>query len=127
MQVDIEIKGVRETINNITEFGKEADRQLGLAMAKVVFKITEDAKIKAPFATGFLRSNIIPNVRLTDSSIIGTITSKAPYSVFQEFGTSRHSSTPFMRPAINKNINFIQSTLGKALRTATFKARKIIK
>ena len=124
----IEIKGVRETINNITQFGKDADKQLGLAMAKVVFKITEDAKRNAPVLTGFLRNNIIPDVQLSIGGIKGTVTSKAPYSVFQEFGTSR-GVTPkrFMRNALVGNFNFAQKQLGIALRSATLRARKIIK
>lgn len=124
MRIEIKIRGVRETMNNIIEFGKEADRQLGLSMAKVVFKVTQDAKKLAPVDTGFLRDNIFPNVTLgRRSGIRGRVTSSAPYSIYQEFGTSRHAAKSFMRPAINKNLNFIQKELGDALRRATLRAR----
>ncbi len=124
-RIRIEVKGVRETIQNINEFGKEADRQLGLAMAKVVFKITKDAKGFAPVKTGFLRANIIPNVQLRGkSNIKGTITSKAIYSAAQEFGTSTGIiGKRFMRRALSSNIAFAERTLGDALNRATLRSR----
>lgn len=125
MRVEIRIRGVRETMNNIIEFEKDADRLLGLAMAKVVFKITQDAKKFAPVDTGFLRDNIFPNVILNRTSgIMGRVTSSAPYSIYQEFGTSR--GTParrFMRRAIFGNFTFAKKELGDALRSATLRAR----
>lgn len=125
----IEVKGVRETINNITQFGKDADRLLGIAMAKVVFKVTTDAKANAPVLTGFLRNNIVPNVTLgKKGGIRGRVTSQASYSVFQEFGTSRGvSPRRFMGRALSSNFNFIQKELGKALTAATLRARKNIR
>ena len=126
MRVEIKIRGVRETMENIIEFGKEADRELGLAMAKVVFKITKDAKENAPVKTGFLRNHIVPNVMLgRRSGIRGTVTSQAPYSAAQEFGTSRGIvGKRFMRRAAFSNIDFAQKTLGEALQRATLRARK---
>lgn len=126
MRVEVEIKGVRETMNNIIEFGKEADRQLGLSMAKVVFKVTKDAKSNAPVLTGFLRNNIVPNVTLgRRSNIKGTVTSKALYSAAQEFGTTRGIRPKrFMLRAMSSNVDFAEKELGQALRRATLRTRK---
>lgn len=125
MRVEIKIRGVRETMQNIIEFEKEADRQLGLAMARVVFKITQDAKTNAPVRTGFLRDNIFPNVTLgRTSGIMGRVTSSAPYSIYQEFGTSRGvTGKRFMTRAVNSNLSFVKNELGDALRRATLRAR----
>ena len=120
------VGGVQETVDNILEFGKEADRQLGLAMLKVVIRVNQTAKVNAPFRTGFLRQNIVHEVTLgRRSNIKGTVTSKAPYSAAQEFGTTRGiPATRFMLRAISSNVDFAERTLGQALQRATLRSRK---
>jgi HK97 gp10 family phage protein len=51
--------------------------------------------------TGFLVNNIFLNV---DSDGLGaSVESRAAYSVFLEFGTSKMSARPFMQPALEEN------------------------
>ena len=51
--------------------------------------------------TGFLASNIVSKVA-TDG-LSGTITSRANYSGFLEFGTSKMGARPFMQPSLEQN------------------------
>lgn len=44
-----------------------------------------------------------------------TVTSKAPYSAFLEYGTSRMAARPFMRPATEKNRAKVVKLVGDAL------------
>jgi len=113
------VHGVQETIDNIQEFEKETDRQLGMAMAKVTIRVAQTAKANAPFRTGFLRQHIIQEVKINSRSrITGRVISQANYSAAQEFGTSRIPATRFMRNSIKSNLSFAQATLGNALRKA---------
>lgn len=45
-----------------------------------------------------------------------TVTSRAPYSRFLEFGTSRMAARPFMRPALRRNLRRVRQMVGDAVR-----------
>jgi HK97 gp10 family phage protein len=62
--------------------------------------------------THFLDSNI--ETEIGGPGLV-TVTSKAPYSAFLEFGTSRLSPRPFMRPAVERNRKKIVQLVGDAV------------
>ena len=114
--------GVENTIKNINKMANESEKQLAIKMARVVWKVTYDAKRYAPFRTGFLRNHIFGSVVRRKVWIDGRVRSTAPYSIFQEFGTSRHAAHPYMRPSMIKNRLWIQAQLADALREAMVKS-----
>jgi len=122
VNVEFKVLGVEETQKQIESFVKDTDRALALKMAVIVDKIAFDAKQLAPVRTGFLRDNITGRITRRRSFVEGRIRSGAPYSIFQEFGTSRHGAQPFMRPAFIQNIEFIERELGKTIIEATIRA-----
>jgi HK97 gp10 family phage protein len=68
---------------------------------------------EAPNAdTHFLDSNI--ETEIGGPGLV-TVTSKAPYSAFLEYGTSRASPRPFMRPAVERNRKKIVQLVGDAV------------
>ena len=126
MRVEVEIQGIRETMENIRAFEKQADRELGLAMTKVVVKVTRDLKEAAPFVTGFLKNNITPSPpvkKMRGKGIVGSITSRAKYSLIVEFGSISRGRAPnrFIRNTINRNIPFIRETLGDSVKQVILK------
>ena len=126
MRLEVEIQGIRETMENIRAFEKKADRELGLAMARVVAKVTRDLKEAAPFVTGFLKNNITPSPpvkQVRGRGIIGSITSAAKYSLIVEFGSLSRGRAPnrFIRNTIERNIPFIRETLGDSLKQIILK------
>ena len=121
MRVEVEIQGIRETMENIRALEKESERALGLAMVKVVVKVTKDMRKAAPVLTGFLRNNITPFPPIKKArgkGITGSITSGAKYSIVQEFGSVSRGIAPkrFIRNTINANLPFIRETLGDSIR-----------
>lgn len=124
MDVKVNIKGVGETINKIQAFNDIANSELGQAMFDSVNEFVSDAKYFAPVDTGFLRDHITGRVisKARGVVIIGRVRSSAPYSIFQEFGTSRHREHPFMMTAFNKNKFKMQERFRRAMETAIRKA-----
>lgn len=113
--VSFKVLGVEQVQDALKKFNSAADRELAVSMAKVVDKVAFDAKSLAPVDSGYLRDNITGQILRRRSFIEGRVRSKAPYSVYQEFGTSRHSAHPFMRPAFSKNQKYIEDELGRGL------------
>ena len=132
MDVKVNIKGVGETINSIQAFNDIAYNELGQAMFTVVNEFISDAKYFAPVSphgshgrpSGYLRDHITGRVisKIRGVVIEGRIRSSAKYSIFQEFGTSRHGAQPYMRTAFNKNKFEIYGKFKKAMETAIQKA-----
>jgi len=54
------------------------------------------AKVYAPVDTGRLRNSINHHLQSSDTVVTET---NVEYAIYQEFGTSRQSGTPFLRPA----------------------------
>lgn len=121
--VKVSVHGAEEIKRNMDRFVNKADRNLAFKMTQVVRKVAADAKRLAPVRTGYLRKNITHTVSRKRTFVVGIIRSNARYSIFQEFGTTRNSAHPFLRPAFTQNIDYIQSELGKAVISAAFEAR----
>lgn len=64
--------------------------------------------------TGFLANNIISKVA-TDG-LSGEIISRADYSAFLEFGTSKMGARPFMQPSLEENRPKIRARARKEFR-----------
>jgi len=119
--VFVRVSGINETIARINKIDNVMQRELAIAMSTVTNRVAFDAKGFAPYKTGFLRDGIKSTVIRKGVDIIGRITSTAPYSVYQEFGTVRHRAQPFMIPALTKNRDFIELKLGDAVLSSIIK------
>lgn len=53
--------------------------------------------------TGFLISNVVTRFARSRDSVLAFVESKAAYSSFLEFGTSKMGARPFMFPSLEKN------------------------
>lgn len=61
--------------------------------------------------SGRLRSSIKTDVRRMGNEIIGTIGSNVIYAKVHELGLGNMPARPFLRPAIDENINMINSII----------------
>lgn len=66
--------------------------------------------------TGFLVSQI--NLQMDQDKLGASIDSKAPYSSFLEFGTSKMSARPFLQPALEMNKKKITAKIRAAIKKA---------
>lgn len=85
----IEIEGVEaflETVRDMTI--SEADAKN--AMAKAIEPIYDEVYANAPRRSGNLQKSIKKNVKISGGNVVGTVTPKAFYSIFQELGTSTY-------------------------------------
>jgi len=70
--------------------------------------------------SGVLSSNIETN---QVAPLIVEVSSRAPYAAYLEFGTSKMAARPYMKPARDKNVKFVQQVVQKAVNTAIKKSR----
>jgi HK97 gp10 family phage protein len=69
-----------------------------------------DAQRFAPVLTGRLREGIVVEAAGLSASVVST----APYSDYQEYGTSKMAPNPFMRPAADLAPGPLADDLGDA-------------
>lgn len=65
--------------------------------------------------TGNLRASIHYTIEGKSEKTIGRVGTDVEYGKYLEFGTSRMAPRPWLKPALDKNKNFIQSTIKKVL------------
>lgn len=85
-------------------------QQLGALVWTAALQIKQQAKIKAPVDTGFLR-NSIQTEQLGD--LMAMVTVGAEYGVYVEFGTSRAPAQPFLLPAFEQVVRLLGGEIEK--------------
>jgi len=89
-------------------------------MRQALLRIERDAKQIVPVDTGNLKGSIESRViRNSDGEVVGVVGSNVRYAPFIEFGTSKMSAQPFLRPAVERNRETIRSLLGEGFEEAT--------
>jgi HK97 gp10 family phage protein len=72
-----------------------------------------DASAGVPVASGELQISIKKEITMKDGKATGRVytnnsNSKVPHHIFIEFGTSKMPARPFMRPALNVNMDKVR-------------------
>ena len=84
------------------------------ALDKAGFQVERDAKIFAPVRTGRLRASINKQRK----GLIVTVQDNVNYGIYQEYGTWKMKSHPFMRPSLEKNVAKIKQLILEEIRSA---------
>ena len=101
---------VRKELIKIVTFGLNNVRNTAISGIKQGIKtgtVRKDGSIRSAEGefpatdTGFLASNIF--VKRSYTGLSGEVISKANYSAFLEFGTSKMGARPFMQPSLEEN------------------------
>tara|TARA_Y100000310_G_C19952537_1_gene477509 strand:+ start:92 stop:415 length:324 start_codon:yes stop_codon:yes gene_type:complete len=71
---------------------------------KAVLIVERDAKKMVAVDTGRLRNSITHEIIRYKKDVIGRVGTNIHYGIFQEYGTSRMSAHPYLRPALAKNL-----------------------
>lgn len=142
-EIDIEIKGLKETQKEMERIVTDLRGEPFLnGMRRATLLVQRSAKIKAPVDTGRLRASIAPEVRWQGNTAVGVVGSDVKYAPFVELGTkphfvpgkyigvwaSRHGldnsglfvsgkPQPFLQPAFEENAAKIVQILGDTVAT----------
>lgn len=95
--------------------GEQLKREVSLkclqAMEKACFLVESDAKRYCPRKTGRLRASITHEIETGKDRVTGRVGTNVKYGVYQEYGTSKMSGQPYLRPALEKNKGKIKQLL----------------
>jgi len=97
-------------------YGDKLIKEVGLKcfqnMEKACLLVEGDAKRMVRVDTGRLRASITHEVEKSKDEVTGRVGSNVEYAVYQEYGTSKMSGHPYLRPALEKNKRKIKQLLG---------------
>lgn len=96
---------VTVAFDGLYELNKKLKENLDMEQVKKVVKnntdeMAKNAKRLAPVDTKNLKDKI--ETEMKSGGMIGVVTSKAPYSGYQEFGTRKMRKWPYMKPSFEK-------------------------
>lgn len=95
MKLNVEIKGINETIKRLKAFGSEAEKLVDIETYDSANAIALNAKRLAPVDTGKLRQGIYVAKPIgAKDKIVYSVVSNAIYSAYMEFGAGRLTSVP---------------------------------
>lgn len=96
---------------DLTKAPGKVRRKVSQAIRKSAQGIQRDARRLCPVRTGALRDSISTDIGALEAEIGPTIF----YGKYQEFGTSKMSPNPFMRPAFDRRAPLLERSLGDAV------------
>jgi len=103
---EIELQGMQELLNRLTELGKKGKRIENKALLAASKPILDEMAANAPYLTGdgqaALKTSRVKSKGDTKTVLIGIEKgdiSEVFYMKFHEFGTSKMPAKPFMQPA----------------------------
>lgn len=98
-------------------YGDKLIAEVGLkcfqAMEKACLLVEGDAKRICPVDTGRLRASLSHEIEKKGDETVGRVGTNVEYGVYVEYGTSKMSAKPYLRPALENNKGKIKRLLGK--------------
>lgn len=99
----VEIRGDGELVAKLRALaGKATAAQVRAALMAGALPIQTAAVQRAPVLTGTLRRSIHTETAETSEGVVARIGTNVEYAIHQEFGTSRMSGQPYLRPAYDE-------------------------
>jgi len=93
------------------------DEKVEDAVERACRLVEADAKKDAPVDTGRLRASIRIEVERIEKDIVeGKVGTNVNYARYVEFGTSKQSAQPYLRPALRNNFKEIVAIIQEAVR-----------
>lgn len=111
MRITLDVVGVEKVISNFKRFGREGKRAVAEITQIQALEIEAQAKRDVKVVTGKLQQSIKAE---RFKPLTWLITAFESYASFIEFGTSRSSAQPFLRPAWKRAIKIYRKDLNNA-------------
>ncbi|MFS0739427.1 HK97-gp10 family putative phage morphogenesis protein [Brevundimonas sp. 3P9-tot-E] len=127
----VKVEGFKDLQKTLADLGKATSRNVGRRALRAALKpMVERAAQLAPELSGALETSIQDSTRkpkkhrrqMDVEAFMGP--SNVPQAITQEFGTSKHSPQPYMRPAWNEGKGEALETVRDALSDEIMKAAK---
>ena len=96
---------------SLDDYQEDVLKGLQQNIEKAALSVERNAKRNCPVDTGKLRASITTEVGKLEAEV-GT---NVEYAPCVEFGTSKQSAQPFMRPALDKAITQLNKDMAKTL------------
>lgn len=97
-------------------YGDKLIKEVGLKcfqdIEKACLLVEGDSKRMVAVDTGRLRASITHEVEKKGDEVTGRVGTNIEYGIYQEYGTSKMSASPFLRPSLEKNKGNIKRLLG---------------
>lgn len=110
--ISFSIEGFDELVKALAKFPDDAAEVMASSVMQGALIVQDDAKVRCPVDTGTLKRSIhsefeeqTPN---SASAVVGT---DVEYGKYVEFGTSRMSAQPYLRPAVDENREAIEKAI----------------
>ena len=101
----------RAFLASLDKYQEDVLEGLQKDIEKAALTLEKNAKQNCPVDTGKLRASISTEVGNLEAEV-GT---NVEYALYVEFGTSKQSAQPFMRPALDKAITQLNRDMAKTL------------
>ena len=111
--IDVQVTGIDKLQANLGRLAKVGEGgSMGRALRAGAAVVEIHAKYYVPVDIGYLQSSI--GVKESNDSR-AIVAAKAEYAAYVEFGTSRMSAQPYMRPAVYSHVGEIEQAAGHQL------------
>ncbi len=118
---NVSFKGLDDLYKAFNVAGAKAPDHVAIAVKKTLSEASDRSKRLARVDTGYMRNNIIADpVKKNKNSVVGTYTSRADYSSYNEYGTYKMSAQPFMRPGAIAATPFFYQAVNDELNKVVF-------
>ena len=114
VQVSINIEGVETFKAALASFDSAMKRQVHEQIRKWATDVKDSASRRAPVKSGRLRDSVYAKV----GDWVAHVGADASYTVFVEFGTRYRRARPFLFPAIQEGLPFLESIVWESLESA---------
>lgn len=120
----IEVKGIKELQGALGQLATELPLIVSQAVIEGAGVVENSAKQKVRVRTGNLRDSIKQkNKTQSPTKVSVDIGTDVSYGPANEFGTSRMSAQPFLRPALDENEDAIEAVIERAINSALTRFR----
>lgn len=91
---------------------KEVGQKCFQNMEKACMLVYTDAKRMCPVVTSRLMNSIAWEIEKKADEVVGRVGTNVEYATYVEYGTSKMSAQPYLRPSLEKNKGKIKQLLG---------------
>lgn len=117
--IKIEVTGVKELQAKLLTISTKLPSIVAQAVSEGAGVVENSAKSKVRVKTGNLKNSIEQkNKTQTSSKVSVDIGTDVDYAAPNEYGTSKMSAQPFLRPALDENSNAIKTKIEAAIKSA---------